>query len=91
MLGRQHKGNLFWTNYYFLGNYHTIGEELANDNILAFGHDHIGHGQSDGIPAYIEDVDDYVDDLVEHCKVKWEQQFTRLGIVKNNYLILFSD
>ncbi len=54
---------------FFAGNYHTVGEALAEANILAFGHDHVGHGQSEGIPAYIESVDEYVDDLIQHCQV----------------------
>jgi len=54
---------------FFPGNYHKIGGALASENILAFGHDHLGHGLSEGEPAYIEAVDDYVDDLVFHCQV----------------------
>ncbi len=42
---------------------------MAEANILAFGHDHVGHGQSEGISAYIESVDEYVDDLINHCQV----------------------
>ena len=53
----------------FAGNYLAISEALAEAGILAFGHDHVGHGQSEGIPAYIESVDDYVDDLIFHCQV----------------------
>ena len=34
-----------------------------------FGHDHRGHGMSDGKRAYIDDVADYVEDLREHCLV----------------------
>ena len=43
--------------------------------MLAFGHDHAGHGRSEGIQAYIETVDDYVDDLVDHCMVILYQHF----------------
>ena len=48
----------------------------AGKNYLVFGHDHIGHGESDGKRAYIENVDHYVDDLIEHSmlvKVRTEE------------------
>ena len=35
-----------------------------------FGHDHVGHGASQGKRAYIEDVDHYVDDVLEHCSLQ---------------------
>ena len=50
-----------------LANYHSIGEALAAEGVLAFGHDHVGHGRSEGIRAYIDTVDEYVDDLIDHC------------------------
>lgn len=38
-----------------------------------FGHDHIGHGESDGKRAYIEDVDHYVDDIIQHSMIVKEK------------------
>ena len=52
-----------------LGNYHSIGEALSSEGVLAFGHDHVGHGRSEGIQAYIDSVDQYVDDMIDHCTV----------------------
>ena len=39
----------------------------AKRGMVVFGHDHIGHGESDGSRAYIENVDHYVDDVITHC------------------------
>ena len=38
-----------------------------------FGHDHVGHGASEGKRVYIENVEQYVDDIIEHC------QFIKVG------------
>ena len=44
----------------------TVCRVLAAKDYLVFGHDHIGHGESDGKRAYIENVDHYVDDIIHH-------------------------
>jgi len=51
-----------------LGNYHSLGQALAARGLLAFGHDHAGHGKSDGKRAYIDSVDDFVLDMLDHCE-----------------------
>ena len=40
---------------------------LGTKGMMVFGHDHLGHGESDGKRAYIENVDYYVDDVIQHC------------------------
>jgi len=50
-----------------LGLYTEIGNLLAGRGMIVFGHDHIGHGESEGKRAYIENVDHYVDDVIQHC------------------------
>ena len=32
-----------------------------------FGHDHQGHGKSEGKRAFVETADDYVQDVLRHC------------------------
>eukprot|EP00092_Neocalanus_flemingeri_P012759 GFUD01013749.1.p1 GENE.GFUD01013749.1~~GFUD01013749.1.p1 ORF type:complete len:286 (-),score=81.53 GFUD01013749.1:72-929(-) len=52
-------------------------EELALEGnkrgFLCFGHDLIGHGQSEGEKVQAADMSDYVDPVVTHCTVVTEQ------------------
>lgn len=50
-----------------LGLYSEVGEFMGQRGFLAFGHDHVGHGNSEGKRVYIEHVDHYVDDVINHC------------------------
>jgi len=50
-----------------LGLYHEVAHKLNEYGYLVFGHDHVGHGKSDGKRVYIENVDDYCDDVILHC------------------------
>lgn len=67
--GHQEKCLVFLSHGFseHLGLYNEIGTLLGKRGMVVFGHDHIGHGESDGSRAYIENVDHYVDDVITHC------------------------
>ncbi|KAK2721648.1 monoglyceride lipase-like [Artemia franciscana] len=46
--------------------YDELGRKFAKEGILAFGHDHIGHGLSDGERVHVDVVDEYVVDVFIH-------------------------
>jgi len=56
-----------------LGLYQELGEYLSTGGCLVFGHDHVGHGASEGKRVYIENVEHYVDDIIEHCMFQKEK------------------
>lgn len=47
-----------------MGRYEALAEALAAEKILVFGHDHVGHGKSEGDRAHIEDYGHYVQDVI---------------------------
>jgi len=53
--------------------YEELGSRLAKENILAYGHDHVGHGKSDGVRANVDTVDDYVNDVLNHVQLMKEE------------------
>ena len=64
------------------------GQCLVPVVLPLIGHDHAGHGRSEGIPAYIDTVDDYVDDLIDHCMVS-QMSMMYKNIEKDNQFIIF--
>lgn len=50
-----------------LGWYDELARRMAMNGFVVFGHDHRGHGRSEGKRAYIENTEDYVDDVLNHA------------------------
>jgi len=50
-----------------LGWYEELAEELRDSGLLVFGHDHQGHGLSEGKRAFVESVDEFSQDVIQHC------------------------
>ncbi|GFU33589.1 monoglyceride lipase [Nephila pilipes] len=46
--------------------YDPLAQTLASNNFYVFSHDHVGHGQSEGIRAQIDTFDKFVDDVFNH-------------------------
>jgi len=55
-----------------LGLYHQVAKFLNEYGFFVFGHDHVGHGKSEGKRVYIENVDHYCDDIITHCQIVQE-------------------
>ncbi|KAL8171184.1 hypothetical protein V2J09_022988 [Rumex salicifolius] len=50
---------------------------LANAGYGVYGMDYIGHGRSDGLPGYVPDIDQLVDDLTTHYSNVCEREENR--------------
>jgi len=48
--------------------YNQLAESARGSGILAFGHDHVGHGRSEGERVQISDYEDYTEPLLTHCR-----------------------
>ena len=48
--------------------YTQLAEEGRKRGLLCFGHDHVGHGQSEGERVQVGDMAEYVDPVITHCK-----------------------
>ncbi|GBN57254.1 Monoglyceride lipase, partial [Araneus ventricosus] len=49
--------------------YDSFAQEMVIKGFFVFAHDHIGHGYSDGSRAYINDVQELVEDSVSHIQM----------------------
>ena len=53
--------------------YREVAEAGAEAGLLMFGHDHLGHGRSDGKRGQAKDMSDYVEPLLGHCRYVQDQ------------------
>jgi len=53
--------------------YSEVAEEGQKHGLLVFGHDHIGHGESEGDRAIVSSMNEYTEPIVQHCQQKTEQ------------------
>jgi len=53
---------------YFSETYDEVCKELASNGVLAFGHDHKGHGKTGGERVHVNSMDEYVRPMLLHIK-----------------------
>ncbi|KAJ0064572.1 hypothetical protein NL108_009777, partial [Boleophthalmus pectinirostris] len=49
-----------------VGRYDDVAQRLKELQVLVFGHDHVGHGQSEGERMIIRDFQIYIRDVLQH-------------------------
>ena len=67
----------YWLYFRYAERLTPYYEELALEGnkrgFFCFGHDHIGHGLSEGDRVQAGDMSDYVDPVVTHCNMVTEK------------------
>ena len=53
--------------------YTALAEAGREAGLLVFGHDHAGHGESEGERVLVADMAEFTGPLVQHCRDKMEQ------------------
>lgn len=70
------RGLVFLTHGYaehLVPGYSELAEVGKAEGFLVFGHDHVGHGQSEGERALVGDMGQLTDPVIQHCREKVEQ------------------
>ena len=53
--------------------YTELAEVGMSEGFLVFGHDHVGHGLSEGERALVGDMGQLTDPVIQHCREKVDQ------------------
>ena len=53
--------------------YNELAEQGRERGLLVFGHDHVGHGLSEGERVQISSFSEYTDPVIKQCQLKKEQ------------------
>jgi len=67
------KGLVFLSHGYaehLVPGYSELAEVGKAQGFLVFGHDHVGHGQSEGERALVGDMEELTDPVIQHCREK---------------------
>ncbi|XP_065917779.1 monoglyceride lipase-like [Dysidea avara] len=51
------------------GRFHKLATILQENDYAVYGHDHVGHGNSDGERIHIDDYQTYVTDVIQHVEL----------------------
>ena len=62
--------------------YNQLAIDGSKAGLVMFGHDHVGHGRSNGKRAQAGNIQDYVDPVIQHCReVKFKYPDAPLFII----------
>jgi len=48
--------------------YSELAEDACGRGLVVFGHDHVGHGESEGDRVIVKTMSEYTEPVIQHCK-----------------------
>jgi alpha-beta hydrolase superfamily lysophospholipase len=57
----------------YMGRYEQLGNYLKDNNILMFGIDLVGHGRSEGLRGYVDNLEHYATDIINYIDIMKSQ------------------
>ena len=48
--------------------YTELAQAGVDQGLLVFGHDHVGHGESEGERVLVTDMEEFVAPVIQHCQ-----------------------